>query len=224
MLIRALGLFGVNLETRIEAERCVIPGIVTRCIEEVELRGKLYSLFFFFVEYWMLTTAGMDVEGIYRKSGGSSQVQMIRDGFEQNSDFDISDPDIDIHAVTSALKQYFRKLPMPLITFEVYDKLLETNSIQSSSNRVQAVQQCLLALPRVHRDVLEFLIFHLKRVVERESENLMTSMNIAVVFAPTILRPESISREMTDMQRKNDALRFLVEHCQDIFMGMGPDD
>ncbi|OAX78808.1 hypothetical protein ACJ72_06880, partial [Emergomyces africanus] len=172
-------LFGSDLEQRIEMEKCVIPGIVTRCIEEVELRG-------------------MDCEGIYRKSGGSSQVQMIRDGFEKSADYDISDPDLDIHAVTSTLKQYFRKLPTPLITYDVYDLLLDATGVTPASARVQVMRRGLLTLPSVHRDVLEFLIFHLRRVVEREKENLMTSLNVAVVFAPTILRPESLSREMSD--------------------------
>ncbi|KAK2764282.1 Rho-type gtpase-activating protein [Arachnomyces sp. PD_36] len=195
-------LFGTDLEQRLQYEKCVIPGIVTRCIEEVELRG-------------------MDMEGIYRKSGGSSQVQQIREGFEANpSDYDISDPDLDIHAVTSALKQYLRKLPMPLITFDVYDKLLECNGITPVSARITTMQCGLQGLPRVHRDLLEFLVFHLKRVVEREKENLMTSMNVAVVFAPTIMRPESLAREMTDVQKKNEAMQFLVDHCQEIFMGM----
>ena len=162
----------------------------------------------------------MDAEGIYRKSGGSSQVQAIREGFERSPDHDISDPDLDIHAVTSALKQYFRKLPTPLVTFEVYDKLLDANAVAPGPARIDMIQRSLQDLPRVHRDVLEFLIFHLKRVVDREKENLMTSLNIAVVFAPTILRPESLAREMTDVQKKNEALQFLVENCQEIFMGM----
>ncbi|KAL1883465.1 Rho-type gtpase-activating protein [Paecilomyces lecythidis] len=196
------GLFGVDLEQRLEQEKSIIPAIVTRCIQEVELRG-------------------MDMEGIYRKSGASSITQMIRDGFERSPlDYDISDPDLDIHAVTSALKQYFRKLPTPLITYDVYDELLETNEIEPASARIEALQKCLQNLPRVHRDVLEFLMFHLKRVVERESENLMTSQNIAVVFAPTIMRPESLAREMTDVQKKNEALKFLVENCQDVFMDL----
>jgi hypothetical protein len=63
-------------------------------------------------------------------------------------------------------------------------------------------------------------VFHLKRVVEREKENLMTSQNIAVVFAPTIMRPESLAREMTDVQKKNEVLKFLVDNCQEVFMGM----
>ncbi|KAI5279925.1 Rho-type gtpase-activating protein [Ascosphaera aggregata] len=163
----------------------------------------------------------MDVEGIYRKSGGSSQVQMIQQGFERFSKhLNISDPEIDIHSVTSVLKQYFRKLPTPLITYDVYDYLLDTSEIEPAPARIEAVQRALYKLPRVHRDVLERLVFHLRKVIERESENLMTSQNVAVVLAPTIMRPESLSREMADVQRKNEALKFLVDNGYDIFMGM----
>ncbi|KAL4873744.1 hypothetical protein BDV12DRAFT_52435 [Aspergillus spectabilis] len=196
------GLFGTDLEQRMEHEKSIIPGIITRCIQEVELRG-------------------MDMEGIYRKSGASSAVQTIRDGFERSpQDYDISDPDLDIHAVTSALKQYFRKLPMPLITYDVYETIIETSEINPQSARIEALQKSLGELPRVHQDVLEFLVFHLKRVVEREKENLMTSQNIAVVFAPTIMRPQSLAREMTDVQKKNEVVKFLVDNCQEVFMGM----
>lgn len=103
-------LFGSELIDRADFERRQIPSVVTRCIEEVELRG-------------------MDSEGIYRKSGGSGQVKMIQEGFDKMEEFDISDPSIDIASVTSVLKQYFRKLPTPLLTFDVYDRVLESNSV-----------------------------------------------------------------------------------------------
>ena len=164
----------------------------------------------------------MDLEGIYRKAGGATQVQAIKDSFEASPQYnsDISDPDLDIHAVSSTLKQYFRRLPNPLITYEVYDKLLETNSIFPFDSKIEAMSRALMDLPRVHREVLEFLVFHLKRVVAHERENLMTSMNVAVVFAPTIMRPESLTREMTDMQVKNETVQFLVENCQAVFRGL----
>lgn len=100
-------LFGSDLGERSDHERRQIPSVVTRCIEEVELRG-------------------MDQEGIYRKTGGNSQVNMIKDGFSKDENFDISDPDLDITAVTSVLKQYFRRLPMPLLTFDIYERVLES--------------------------------------------------------------------------------------------------
>ncbi|CAG8904252.1 unnamed protein product [Penicillium salamii] len=195
-------LFGTDLEVRMEHEKSIIPFIVTRCIQEVELRG-------------------IDMEGIYRKSGAASVIQTIREGFERSPfEYDISDPDLDIHAVTSTLKQYFRKLPNPLITYEVYELVIDSGEVNPVSARIELLQKSLLELPPVHRDVLEFLVFHLRRVVDRHAENLMTFQNVAVVFAPTIMRPESLAREMTDVQKKNDVLKFLVENCQEIFMGM----
>ncbi|KAA8573916.1 hypothetical protein EYC84_005461 [Monilinia fructicola] len=170
-----------------------IPSVVTRCIEEVELRG-------------------MDIEGIYRKTGGTGQVNLIKEGFDKSEDYDISDPDLDITAVTSVLKQYFRKLPVPLLTFDVYDRVLESISIEDNAERCTHLRNTVNMLPPKHRDCLEFLIFHLVRVAKRESENLMTPKNLAVVFAPTIMRDHSIDREMTDMHAKNQAVQFVIEN------------
>lgn len=147
-------LFGSDLSERCEFEKRMIPSIVMHCIDEVELRG-------------------MDMEGIYRKSGGSGQVKIIQQGFDKDSDYDISDPDLDIHAVTSALKQYFRKLPNPLITYEAYDGVLHAAQITDREKQALTMRAALDALPQSHRDVLEYLVRHLCRVVKMESENLV---------------------------------------------------
>lgn len=192
-------LFGSDLVERCEYEKQKIPIVVMKCIQEVELRG-------------------MDMEGIYRKTGGSGQVKSIQEGFDrEGEDFDISDPDIDITAVTSVLKQYFRKLPTPLLTFDIYDRVLESLSIEDDRERCGHLRQTFATLPQRHRDTLDFLMFHLARVAKRESENLMTPKNLAVVFAPTIMRDHSLEREMTDMHSKNNAVQFVIEHIEQIF-------
>ncbi|KAI1432802.1 rho GTPase activator Rga [Xylaria sp. CBS 124048] len=191
-------LFGSELADRAEFERRQIPSVVTRCIEEVELRG-------------------MEMEGIYRKTGGNSQVKIIQDGLDKNENFDISDPDLDITAVTSVLKQYFRKLPTPLLTYDIYDGVLETNSLATDAEKCAHLQNVFSQLPRQHKDCLEFLMFHLSRVASRNSENLMTPRNLAVVFAPTIMRDLNIEREITDMHAKNTAVQFIIENSQSIF-------
>ncbi|TKX24100.1 RhoGAP domain-containing protein 1 [Elsinoe australis] len=190
-------LFGSDLVARTDLEKRMIPAIVTRCIDEVEERG-------------------MDAEGVYRKSGGSGQVKMVQAGFEKDGNFDISDPDLDIHAVTSCLKQYFRKLPNPLITYDAYEGVLEAVQVPEEMRGV-ALKAAIGNLPPVHRDVLEYLIGHLARVVEKETQNLMTPLNLAVVFAPTIMRPSSIEREMTDMQAQRDVVRGLLEYRATVF-------
>ena len=207
-------LFGSELELRCEFENRLIPAIVGRCVEEVEKRG-------------------MDAEGVYRKSGGSGQVKAIQAGFEKDpSNYDISDPDLDIHAVTSALKQYFRKLPTPLITYDVYDSLLEAGALSNigvsedddkdssktkaliraaTDKQVLALRSAVSDLPEHHRNCLEYLVLHLRRVMKSKDENLMTSLNLAVVFAPTIMRPSSIEREMSDMLAQRTAVQALLD-------------
>ena len=192
-------LFGSDLSSRCQFEHAAIPSIVTHCIAEVEARG-------------------MNQEGIYRKSGGSNQVKVIQLGFEKDGDYDISDPDLDIHAVTSALKQYFRKLPLPLITHEVYDLLIEAvRSIEEGTIRASTVRSAIATLPRCHYDVLEVLMLHLARVMEQERENLMTPHNLSVVFAPTIMRPLSLEQEMKDMIDQRKVVVTVLENMRMIF-------
>lgn len=101
-------LFGNDLTKQVELEGRTIPLLVERCIAAVELRG-------------------MDYEGIYRKSGGAAQMRSIQLSFEQGLDPDLTDDDEynDICAVTSILKQYFRELPDPLVTYELYSEFIE---------------------------------------------------------------------------------------------------
>ncbi|KAI4910195.1 hypothetical protein J4E90_007627 [Alternaria incomplexa] len=191
-------LFGSDLTARCEFERQMIPRIVSRCIEEVELRG-------------------MDVEGIYRKSGGTSQVNQVRSGFETDTEHDISDPDLDIHSVTSALKNYFRRLPVPLITYDVYDQFLEAGQLEEPTAQSRALSAAVNEIPKAHRDTLQFLVFHLSRVIQHASDNLMTPLNVAVVFAPTIMRPMDIQRELTDVQQQRVAVQALLENYKTVF-------
>jgi len=191
-------LFGSELEARCEFEKRVIPSIVSRCVEEVEARG-------------------MDVEGIYRKSGGTNQVKTVQAGFEQDGHYDISDPDLDIHAVTSALKQYFRKLPIPLITYDVYETFLEAGQTSEKEKQAYKLRLAIADLPEHHRNCLEYLVLHLARVTAREGENLMTPLNLSVVFAPTIMRPESIEREMSDMSAQRIAVQALLDQHKTVF-------
>ena len=88
-------------------------------------------------------------------------------------------------------------------------------------------------LPPKHRDCLEFLMFHIARVAQRERENLvclviyifmksiltvqMSPKNLAVVFAPTILHHQNIEREMIDTRAKNLAVQFVIENSDTIF-------
>lgn len=101
-------MFGTELSEQVIREDRTVPQIVEQCINAVEMRG-------------------LDYEGIYRKSGGAGQMRMIQQAFEQGLPIDLDDVEEvnDICAVTSVLKHYFRQLPNPLLTYELYSQFIE---------------------------------------------------------------------------------------------------
>jgi Rho-type GTPase-activating protein 1/2 len=139
-------LFGNDLTRQAEIEGRPIPYIITRCIEEVELQG-------------------MDYEGIYRKSGGASSLRAIIDAFETGGEvnFDSLVGSGDICAVTSALKQYLRTLPDPLLPFASYERFLQATTGNDTNLRIAKFRGVLETLPKVNHDSLALLSQHLSR-------------------------------------------------------------
>lgn len=67
-----------------------------------------------------IETCGI-VDGIYRLSGKSSNIQSLRKCFSEHSLPDLADETFvqDVHCVASLLKLYFRELPDPLLTYHL---------------------------------------------------------------------------------------------------------
>lgn len=153
---------------------------------------------------------GLDFEGIYRKSGSKSQVDSILDYFGG----DLSSESAlhgDISAVTSAVKQYLRYLAIPVIPFDYYDSFI------SARDDVKAMQEVCQTLPENHFVTLQAIIRHLSIVASHGDTNLMTPHNLAVVFAPTLVRDESGRREIEDMNLRSNAAQLLITNCDLIF-------
>lgn len=93
------------------------------------------------------------VDGIYRLSGITSNIQRLRRAFDEERIPDLGNPEMkqDIHAVSSLLKMYFRELPNPLCTYQLYDNFVEAIQAKSESNeRLRLMKQTVLKLPPPH--------------------------------------------------------------------------
>lgn len=201
-------LFNSTLQQRAEYEKSQVPIIITRCLAEVEKRG-------------------LDFEGIYRISGGNSAIVSIENAFSSLS----NDPDekqlnrvdetldVDIHAVTSALKRYLRKLPDPVIPFDLYDDFIKVSTKASHSKevRIAELQKIVNKLPPANRETLRLIVNHLHLVNSLKDINKMGYKNLSVVFAPTLAKDESGVKEMTDMGFRNDTTELLLTESHRIF-------
>ncbi|PKU38166.1 minor histocompatibility protein ha-1 [Limosa lapponica baueri] len=107
------------------------------------------------------------------------------------------------------------KLPEPIMPFRLYNELmgLAKESLQGGEgkgkggkggpelvdkgadtdkvvvNLVLKLKELLKELPLENMATLQYLLQHLRRIVEVEQDNKMTSSNLGIVFGPTLMRP-----------------------------------
>ncbi|XP_072770364.1 breakpoint cluster region protein-like [Nerophis lumbriciformis] len=165
------GVFGVKIHVVTKRERSKVPLIVRQCVEEIERRG-------------------MEEVGIYRVSGVATDIQALKAAFDSNNkDVSVMMRDMDVNAIAGTLKLYFRELPEPLFTDEMYPNFSGGVALCDTVAKESCMLNLLLSLPEPNLVTFLFLLDHLKRVSEKECVNKMSLHNLATVFGPTLLRP-----------------------------------
>eukprot|EP01104_Vermistella_antarctica_P011350 TRINITY_DN3158_c0_g1_i2.p1 TRINITY_DN3158_c0_g1~~TRINITY_DN3158_c0_g1_i2.p1 ORF type:complete len:589 (+),score=112.43 TRINITY_DN3158_c0_g1_i2:277-2043(+) len=135
----------------------------------------------------------LELEGMFRISAGAQMIQKYKEEFDMAMDVDINRTP-DPHIISGLLKLYFRELPEPLLTFELYDDFVILGDLPVAGRRA-ALKQLLSQLPPAHIEVLKLLVFFLANVAAHASVNLMGVENLATVFGPNLLRPRQDSAE-----------------------------
>lgn len=169
---RSAPVYGTALEDLLDQEEGTVPRVVYQCVQAID-------------------NFGLEVEGIYRTNGNSVQVQEIKREFDTDSAaVDLLRPNAvvnDIHSVASALKQYFRELPDPLLTREFHREFINAANISDDVRRRDSIHAIINKLPDANYTTLRYLVFHLYRVQERESINRMNITNLGIVWGPTLM-------------------------------------
>ncbi|XP_059619078.1 GTPase-activating protein CdGAPr [Phlebotomus argentipes] len=135
------------------------------------------------------------VDGIYRLSGITSNIQKLRRAFDEERIPDLQQSDIkqDIHAVSSLLKMYFRELPNPLCTYQLYDKFVEAiQSPEEGEDKLKIMRKTVQKLPPPHYRTLKYLATHLHNISRHSERTGMTDRNLAIVWAPNLLRSPTL--------------------------------
>ncbi|XP_067138233.1 uncharacterized protein [Centruroides vittatus] len=165
--------FGCDLGEHLMNTGRDIPLVLKCCTEFIEEHGIL--------------------DGIYRLSGVTSNIQKLRLAFDEDKIPDLTDEAIlqDIHCMASLLKMYFRELPNPLLTYQLYDKFVA--AVQSDDDlRLLKLRDVIQQLPPPHYRTCEFLMKHLAKVAAYGNKTGMTPKNVAIVWAPNLLRSRDV--------------------------------
>ncbi|KAM9598197.1 rho GTPase-activating protein 27 [Trichechus inunguis] len=192
--------FGCALAVLCERERSQVPRFVQQCIRTVEARG-------------------LDIDGLYRISGNLATIQKLRYKVDHDERLDLDDGRWeDVHVITGALKLFFRELPEPLFPFSHFCKFIAAIKLQDQAQRSRCVRDLVCSLPAPNHYTLRLLFQHLCRVIEHGEQNRMSVQSVAIVFGPTLLRPqtEEISMPMT-MVFQNQVVELILQQCSYIF-------
>ncbi|XP_071169209.1 unconventional myosin-IXb-like isoform X32 [Mytilus edulis] len=162
--------FGVQLSSLVSKDRKV-PVVVERLITVIELHG-LY------------------VEGLYRRAGAQAKVKILKQLIDSGKEdlVAIDTTEYQIHVLAAVLKGFFRDLPEPVLTYDLYDDFIRAAEIHDEKERMQSLYAVIDKLPKPNYDLFERIIFHLARVAHHEDVNRMSVNGLAIIFAPTFLR------------------------------------
>ncbi|XP_033641112.1 rho GTPase-activating protein 32-like isoform X4 [Asterias rubens] len=177
-----------------------VPSIIQACTEFIESNGV--------------------VDGIYRLSGVSSTVQWLRDEFDSEKVPDLMQYDKDIHCVSSVCKLYFRELPNPLLTYQLYKKFEEA-ATSNEERRLIKMHDTVQQLPPPHYRTLEFLIKHLAKMAAHGDQTGMNTKNLAIVWAPNLLRSKDLilatAAAFMEIKIQATVVEYLIRKADVIF-------
>lgn len=176
----------------------------------------------FFVDFLQNNINMMKQEGIYRKAASKTLVERFEKDLYEKYEAFIGDYKrkrqaldynefylmitsmiaedkvfMDVHLLASCFKRFLRRLLVPVIPYTCYFDVI--NDIKTKLN-----------LPKEHEQTLKLILSHMVEVSKLESENKMTKYNLAMVFAPSLVRDLNNEREMMDFKERVKFIEYLL--------------
>jgi hypothetical protein len=177
-----------------------------------------------------LDNNGIKTEGLFRIPGAKARIDMIKQKFDSGEDVELTE-DTSPHDVACVFKEFFRSLPEPLMTRELYYPFLKTRKLSTRALQKNALRFLVALLPRPNRDTLQELLQFLSRVAlhsngiilidgTEETGNRMTEENLATILGPNILHNECRSKSPQQsyqvMKQDPEELTFVCQVMTDL--------
>lgn len=195
--------FGCNLEKYLKITGREIPEVIESCIKFIK-------------------RFGLDHQGIFRLSGSSTEINDMKQLFENGRDpLAGLNHWKDINAVAGLLRVYFRELEDPLFPSAQYQDFIKASQSGSVEDGIRELSNVLNMLPESIVQVMKYLFSFLRLVAQHSDANKMDAHNLAVVFGPTLLRIPSEQDMIAYQSQVNGMIELLIKHCDEVFPGSG---
>ncbi|XP_028981120.1 rho GTPase-activating protein 8 isoform X2 [Esox lucius] len=167
-----------------------------------------------------LKNKGLQTEGIFRRSARVQLIKDIQKLYNQGKPV-VFEQFGDVHVPAVILKTFLRELPEPLLTFSLYDHILDLVRVESSL-RVSMCKHIVERLPEPNYIVLKYLLCFLHMVSQQSLINKMSPSNLGCVFGVNLAWPRQGSVSLTALPSLNIFTEILIEHYHAVFSSRCP--
>lgn len=180
---------------------------------------------------WLIEHEALVEQGIFRVPGNNDDMQAFKSRMnsikwskltaEEADKIGAFDDFDDVHTVASLIKLFFRELKEPLLTFEYYDMFSYAASIpQDRTNvKLEFLKKVFVLLPETNYLMMKTLISFLSKVMQHKNVNKMDSANLAICFAPSLIRPKNSSNKtvLEELKISQHLISLTIEHYDYFF-------
>lgn len=193
-------------------------------LQTICARDKADSPLIMDVMFEAIEKEGLKDVGIYRISTSISELNSIKQEIDRTGLIDFEERGVDVHALTSCVKLFFRELPDALLTDEVIELLYPLKRGQGegsvcSPEEAQQFRETLMKLPKVNYCTLKTLVRHLNKVSQHHEDNRMNATNLATVIGPALTEASSLDSLINNFGLMNFILEKLIANYELVFEG-----
>jgi len=128
---------------------------------------------------------GLKEEGLFKESGVSKEMELIRDCLDSGEPF--TNITFSIHSMAETLIRFLESLVEPVVPFNMYQQALDASSSPVSCKTLVS------HLPAVNYNVFFYLISFLIEALSHNQDNKLSPDQLAIIFSTVFLRPSPLS-------------------------------
>ncbi|XP_026157260.1 paraspeckle component 1 isoform X2 [Mastacembelus armatus] len=183
------------------------------CVEGALPKAVMDMLTFLYHE-------GSWTRGIFRRPAGARAVRELRDSLD-TGESQLSLTRDHVFIIAGVLKDFLRSIPGSLLCCELHEEWMDVlEEEEEEEEQVQDIQRMMRRLPKENNLLFRYLLAVLHGIQGNAHENQMTSFNLSVCIAPSILWPPgapcSPEVEGEGTKKVCELVKFMIDHCEQI--------
>eukprot|EP00013_Stygamoeba_regulata_P026491 CAMPEP_0177661818 /NCGR_PEP_ID=MMETSP0447-20121125/18917_1 /TAXON_ID=0 /ORGANISM="Stygamoeba regulata, Strain BSH-02190019" /LENGTH=311 /DNA_ID=CAMNT_0019167257 /DNA_START=242 /DNA_END=1173 /DNA_ORIENTATION=- len=172
-----------------------------------------------------LAQKGLEEEGIFRKSGGVTEVDALKKRYLKGRPVNLSEEVEDVHVVSGTLKSYIKnEVSEPFFTYHLYPCYAAIAEMEDADTQVACLRLAFTALPPGSLTFIRALAKLCEDITHHKEVNKMSTDNLAKLFATLVYPREQITVDTMEAVHRVGlcVITLIIDRYGDVFYSTDP--